>query len=92
MPYYSKAVRDRMRARIAQRVRAGEPCALCGQPIDLSVPWPEPQCFVVDHVVATNRGGADDYDNANPAHNACNRAKSDHTHGTVKRNSGALEP
>lgn len=90
MPFATKAIRDRARRRIAAIVRAGAPCHLCGEPIDLSLTYPDPQAFTVDHVVPTSRGGTDDYDQLMPAHNRCNRARSDDPVGTVGRNSGAL--
>jgi len=41
MPFATKAIRDRARRSIAQRVRAGEPCCFCHQPIDLDIAWPD---------------------------------------------------
>jgi 5-methylcytosine-specific restriction endonuclease McrA len=93
MPFATKAVRDRARRRVAARVRAGEPCCLCGLPIDLSVRYPDPQAFTVEHVVPTSHGGADfGDDQLAPAHFRCNRARSNGPSGSVGRNSGALEP
>jgi len=90
MPFATKAIRDRARRRIAHRVRAGEPCAFCGQPIDLTLDYPHPQSFVVDHATPTSLGGSDRYDQLRPAHNSCNRQRSALPDGTVRRNSGAL--
>lgn len=90
MPFPTKSIRDRARKRVAQRVRAGEPCCFCGEQIDLSLPWPDPMCFVVDHEIPTSHGGRDDYELLRPAHNAHNRARSNRPDGTVGRNSGAL--
>lgn len=91
MPFVSTAVRRRARARIAQRVKAGEPCWLCGEPIDLTLKYPHPMSFTVDHVTPTSHGGADDYDQLMPAHNAHNRERSNLPPGSVGTNSGALE-
>ena len=90
MPFASKATREHARARIAVRVRAGEPCCLCGRPIDLSLKYPHPESFTVEHTVPTSRGGSDDYAALAPAHNACNRARSNGPNGTVRTNSGVL--
>lgn len=90
MPFATKTIRDKARKRIAQRVQAGEPCALCGRPIDLSLRYPHRDSFTVDHRIATSMGGNDDYDSLRPAHNRCNRLRSNHPDGTVGRNSGAL--
>lgn len=90
MPFASKAIRDRQRKRIAQRVKAGEPCHFCGSPIDLALQYPHPRSFVVDHSVPTSHGGRDDYELLRPSHNDCNRQRSDRPDGTLRRNSGAL--
>ena len=90
MPFATKAIRDRARQRIARRVKAGEPCCFCRQPIDLSVPYPEPMSFVVDHAVPSSVGGGDGYDGLRPAHNRCNRARSNHPDGTLGANSRVL--
>lgn len=83
----STANRDRHRATIARRQ---PPCALCGQPIDYSLPWPDPKCFVVDHIVPIARGGTDTLDNKQPAHHDCNRSKSDLDESPVLRRSRSL--
>ena len=90
MPFATSAIRERARRRIAQRVKAGEPCALCGEPIDLTVKWPDPMAFEVDHVVPTSHGGTDAYELLQPSHRICNRARSNLPPGSVGRNSGAL--
>jgi 5-methylcytosine-specific restriction endonuclease McrA len=90
MPFASKAIRDRARKRIAQRVIAGEPCCFCGRPIDLTLKYPHRDAFTVDHAQPTSLGGTDDYALLRPAHNGCNRARSNSPDGTVGRNSGAL--
>lgn len=90
MPFATKAIRDRARKRIAARVRAGEPCTYCGRPIDLTIPYPHDDAFTVDHSRPTSLGGTDDYASLRPAHNRCNRTRSNHPDGTVGRNSGAL--
>jgi len=92
MPFATKAIRDRARKRIAQRVRAGQPCCFCHQQIDLRLPYPAPMSFVVDHAVPTSLGGSDDYDGLRPAHARCNVRRSNQPDGTVGRNSGALDP
>jgi 5-methylcytosine-specific restriction endonuclease McrA len=91
MPFATKAVRDRARKRVAIRVRAGEPCCFCGEPIDLSIPWPDPWSFVVDHATPTSHGGEDHGDHQlRPAHKQCNERRSNQPSGTVGRNSGVL--
>ncbi len=90
MPFATKAIRDRARKRIAQQVKAGQPCCFCKQPIDLSLTYPDPWSFVVDHSVPTSLGGSDDYEALRPSHNHCNRQRSNHPDGTIGCNSGAL--
>ena len=90
MPFKTKAVRDRARRRVAQRVKAGEPCCFCHEPIDLSIPYPEPLSFTVDHSTPTSLGGGDDWRSLRPSHNRCNRQRSNLPDGTVGLNSGAI--
>ena len=90
MPVATKAIRDRARRRIAQQVRAGEPCAICHRPIDLTLRYPHPEAFTVDHCTPTSLGGTDDHDQLRPAHNRCNRLRSNQPDGTLGRNSGVL--
>lgn len=91
MPFATKAIRDRARKRIAVRVRAGEPCALCGQPIDLTIAWPDPWSYTVDHVIPSSHGGDDHGDDQlHPAHKQCNERRGNQPPGTIGTNSGAL--
>lgn len=91
MPFSTKSKRDRARKRIAVRVKAGEGCCFCGQPIDLSLPYPDPQAFVVDHQIPTSRGGLDsDYELLRPAHHQCNMQRGNTSDGSIGRNSGVL--
>ena len=91
IPFASKAIRDRARARVARQVRAGAPCALCNEPIDLNIKYPDPSSFVVDHVLPTSRGGDDHGDHQlRPAHKQCNEIRSNGPDGTVAVNSGVL--
>lgn len=74
------ARRRQVVARHRARVRAGEPCAICGRPIDLSIPYPEPWSFVVDEIVPVAYGGDPlSWANTEPAHRWCNGIKSTHT-------------
>ncbi len=91
MPFATKAIRDRARRRIAQRVKAGEPCCFCGQPISLDIPYPDPYSFTVDHSTPTSHGGTDHYDGLRPSHALCNVQRSNLPDGTIGRNSGALD-
>lgn len=90
MPFATSAIRERARKRVAQQVKAGAPCALCGRPIDLALRYPDPGAFTVDHILPTSHGGSDDYEQLRPAHFRCNRARSNGPDGSVGRNSGVL--
>lgn len=70
------ARRDQHRRALA---RDQPPCAICGQPIDYTLKWPDPWCYVVDHITALDRRGTDTLDNKQPAHHKCNRDKSNKT-------------
>lgn len=69
------------RTKLRNRVRAmGLPCALCGQPIDYSLPAGDPMSYELDEIVPVSKGGSP-YDPANvqPAHRICNQRKGDGT-------------
>lgn len=51
-------------------------CALCGQPIDYNLKYPDLMSFTLDHIIPLKRGGRDTLDNGQAAHFKCNRAKS----------------
>jgi 5-methylcytosine-specific restriction endonuclease McrA len=87
VPKRQTSVRDRHRAVIA---RGKPPCWICGQPIDYTLPWPDPKCYVVDHVTPLAKGGDDTLANKRAAHRDCNRAKSDRDFAPILRRSGSL--
>lgn len=68
------SLRDAHRRTIA---KGKPPCGICGEDIDYTLTYPEAGCYVVDHVYPRAKGGTDTLDNKQPAHNRCNRAKSD---------------
>jgi 5-methylcytosine-specific restriction endonuclease McrA len=70
---------ERMRKAIAATRAA---CHICGAPIDYRRPYylpgthtPDPEAFVVDHVIPIARGGKHDLSNARAAHAGCNSKK-----------------
>ena len=79
--------RDRDRRTIAAR---HENCGICGRPIDYTLHWPDPMCFVVDHVRALANGGADTLTNKQAAHNQCNSTKRARDHAPIIRRSNTL--
>lgn len=80
--------RDKDRARIA-KTKAN--CHICGDPIDYKLRWPDPWCFVVDHVKALKVGGKDHLSNKKAAHNTCNSKKRARDHAPIIRRSGSLD-
>ena len=58
------------------------PCALCGRPIDYSLPAGHPMAFEVDEIVPVSRGGdCLSRENTQPVHRCCNQAKSNRMPG-----------
>lgn len=54
-------------------VRAeGRPCWLCGKPIDYTLGRYDPMSFSGDHILPTNLGGQDTYENCAASHLKCN--------------------
>ena len=56
-------------------MRGRPPCALCGEPIDYSLPHGDPGEFTIDHIIPIARGGPDTLSNLQAAHRECNRRK-----------------
>lgn len=54
--------------------RTGQPCWLCGNPIDLDLPPTHPQAFTADHINALGNGGKL-LGELKPAHRACNSSR-----------------
>lgn len=58
-----------------RRVRAlGQPCWICGMPIDVTLPAGHPLAFELDELVPVSKGGSPvDFENTAGAHRACNQ-------------------
>ena len=78
-----RAIRERWRA-------IGDPCHICGKPIDYSLGMvtdprtgktrPHPMSFVVDEIVPVSRGGSPtEFANTRPAHWICNARRGNGT-------------
>ena len=67
-------------------------CTLCSQPIDLTLRYPHPYSFSVDHTVALANGGSP-YDQANlePAHLIHNMQKGASANWTILDTSGWID-
>ena len=62
---------------LRQRVKAlGLPCAICGRPIDYSLPPLHPWSYELDEIIPVSLGGDElDPNNVQPAHRICNERK-----------------
>lgn len=62
---------------LRQRVKAlGLPCAICGLPIDYSLPPLHPWSYELDEIIPVSLGGDElDPNNVQPAHRICNERK-----------------
>lgn len=81
--------RRQLRARLAA---LGLPCAICGDPIDYSLPAGDPGAFEVDEALPCSLGGSElDWDNVQPAHRLCNRLKGNRQHFRLDGFGQALE-
>jgi hypothetical protein len=54
----------------------GNNCAVCSEPIDLTLLRTSKMGLTVDHWIPLSKGGSDDMSNLRPAHWICNRRKS----------------
>ena len=82
-----RAIRERWRA-------IGDPCHLCGKPIDYSLGMitvngkkrPHPMSFVVDEITPVSKGGSPfEFANTRPAHWICNARRGDGTRDLRKQ-------
>ena len=72
--YSNGNARRKLRARIKAE---GRPCALCGKPIDYSLPARHPMSYELDEIIPFSKGGDPlSYENVQPAHRQCNLLKS----------------
>lgn len=55
-----------------------EPCALCGEPIDFTLPYTHAKSFTADHIHPVNAGG-NMIGPLQPSHRGCNSRKGDGT-------------
>lgn len=56
------------------------PCAICGQPIDYSLPAGDPWSFECDEIVPVSLGGSPfDRDNVQATHRICNQKRGNKT-------------
>lgn len=69
------------RRKLRDAVRAeGLPCALCGMPIDYSLPAGDPMSYELDEIVPVSKGGSPfERANVQPAHRICNQRKGNKT-------------
>ena len=69
--------RNQLRDKVA---RMGLPCALCGRPIDYTLPPGHPWCYELDEIIPVSKGGNPlDPANVQPAHRRCNQLKGNGT-------------
>ncbi len=50
-------------------------CALCGEPIDMTLKNPDRFSFSIDHIIPLSKGGSNLFDNVQAAHLSCNSSK-----------------
>lgn len=79
--------RERMLQIVRTRAASGEVCAICGQPIDLTLPQTfidpkdgkrkrAPWSLECDEIIPVSRGGSPvDADNIRPTHRVCNQRR-----------------
>lgn len=82
------------KARAATRTRAanGEPCAICGEKIDVNLKYPHPDSFSAEHPIALARGG--ELLKLVPSHLICNIRKGagPATKTAARRTPNSLKP
>lgn len=61
--------------RLAVYERDGGICCLCDEHVDITIRWPDPLSFSIDHIIPVSKGGADMLNNVQTAHLCCNISK-----------------
>lgn len=72
--------RGRVWNRLKTNLRAKRrPCCICGQPIDYTLHWPDPNCFTVQHIKSWSGHPElrEDPANLDAAHFRCNTSLGD---------------
>ena len=94
--YANHKAREQVLVYVRKRVLEGEPCAICGKPIDLEAPqWfidPKdnrrkraPWSLECDEIIPLSKGGSPiDRNNVQPAHRICNQRKGGGRHRQIK--------
>lgn len=71
----------------------GNPCAICGRPIDYSLPAGDPWSFECDEVVPVSRGGSPvERSNVQATHRICNERRGNRTMDEVRGRGSASLP
>ena len=55
-------------------IRNADTCAICGQPLNPDIPWPDPMCITADHITPIADGGRNDGP-LRAVHNRCNQRR-----------------
>ena len=88
---------------VYDRAKAGEPCGICHQPIDLTFPkwWRDPRdnkrkltpwSLECDEIVPVSLGGSPyDPENIQPAHRICNQIKGNRTQRKATQETEGLQ-
>jgi 5-methylcytosine-specific restriction endonuclease McrA len=77
MPNNARRTNGARRTALRQRILAAEDtCALCGKPVDKTIPYPQPGSPVIDEDIPIARGGSPyQRSNCHLMHRACNSWK-----------------
>jgi len=62
---------------VAVYERDGWRCGVCLRDVDRTLPFPDPRCATLDHIIPLSRGGLHVPSNVQCAHFRCNASKSD---------------
>lgn len=73
----SRTSHRRYRTNRRRVIRNADTCAICGQPLNPDIAWPDPYCITADHIIPIADGGHN-LGKLQAVHRICNQRRWQH--------------